>query len=96
MQQIKAFFTAVSDKLALLTRRNAIVAKPVSVGDRHVVTLCELRVGFGGGGGGGEAVDGGAASGKGQGAGAGGMARACPVAVLVIEGGKVRVEALDQ
>jgi len=51
LQQVKALFAAVSERLTLLTRRNAVVAKPVTVGERHIITLCELRLGFGGGGG---------------------------------------------
>ena len=95
LQQVKALFATVTERLKLLTRRNAVVAKPVSVGERHIVTLCELRLGFGGGGGAGEGVDG-KSNGKGQGGGAGGSARACPVAVIVIENGKARLEGLGQ
>lgn len=96
MDQVKALLTAVSDRLAGLIKRNAIVARPISMGDRHVLTLCELRLGFGGGGGEGEATEGSGPAGKGGGGGAGGAARACPVAVVIIDNGKVRVQALDQ
>ena len=71
-----------------------MVGKPVSVGDRHVVALCELSLAFGGcGGSGGFDVKPGKAR-KGVGGGAGGGAKAKPVAVLVVEGGKARLERL--
>ena len=96
LQQVKALFATVTERLKLLTRRNAVVAKPVSVGERHIITLCELRLGFGGGGGEGEGGENGQSLGKGTGGGAGGMARACPVAVIVIDNGKARLESLGQ
>ena len=94
MKQLKALMAAVGDRLSALVKRNAIVARPISVGERHVLTLCELRLGLGGGGGEGEGTEGEGASGKGTGYGAGGAARATPVAVIIIEGGKARVESL--
>lgn len=94
MRQVKELFEAVTARLKALTLRNAVVARPVSVGERHVVTLCELSVGFGGIGGQGEGQDDAQGGGKGFGGGAGGRARVCPVAVLVIEQGKVRLEHL--
>ena len=96
MRDIGKMLTAVSEKLGLLAKSNAVVARKISVGDRHVVPLCELSVGFGAGGAQGEAVDahGQMGSGKGSGGGAGGAAKAAPVAVIVVDGGKVRVESL--
>lgn len=96
MRDIGKLLTAVSEKLSGLARSNAVVARKISVGDRHVVPLCELSIGFGAGGAQGEAVDanGDMASGKGTGGGAGGAAKAAPVAVIVVDGGTVRVEAL--
>jgi len=96
MHDIGKLLTAVSEKLGGLARNNAVVARKISVGDRHVVPLCELSVGFAGGGAQGEATEPTAemGAGKGTGGGAGGMAKAAPVAVIVIDGGKVRVESL--
>ena len=97
MEQIKKLLATLSDRLAGLAKRNAVVAKPISVGDRHVVPLCELALGIGGGGGRGEATSGEAkAPHKGTGGGAGGAARATPVAIVVIDGGKVRLESFGQ
>ncbi len=87
-------FDAVSGRLKALAQRNAVVAKPISVGERHVLTMCELSVGFGGAGGAGEGSEGGSGSGEGQGGGAVGRASACPVAIVVVENGKVRLEQL--
>ncbi len=97
MNFVKDLFTAVSDRLTALTKRNAVVARPVSVADRHILTLCELRLGFGGAGGEGEGTEPGKGAGKGSGLGAGGGAKATPVAVLVIgSDGKARLESLGQ
>ncbi len=98
MMSFKEIFAAVSDRVADLAKSNAVVATPISVGDRHVIPLCELSVGFGGGGGVGEGepIKPGDDLVSGTGGGAGGAAKASPVAVLVIENGKVRIEHLGQ
>ncbi len=100
MKHIKELFALVTEKLEGLARGNAVVAKPISVGNRHVIPLCELSVGFGGGGGVGEGdmADDNAAEGRasGIGGGVGGGAKAAPVAVLVIEDGRVRIEQLGR
>lgn len=93
MKHLRELLTTVSDRLSGLVKRNAVVARPISVGDRHVLTLCELRLGLGGGGGEGEGTEGEGATGKGTGVGAGGAARATPVAVIIVDQGKVRVES---
>ncbi len=94
MKHLKDLLKTVSDRLTGLVKKNAVVARPVSVGERHVLTLCELRLGIGGGGGEGEGTENGGASGKGTGLGSVGGARATPVAVIVIENGKARVQSL--
>ena len=94
MKQVKEIFEAVAGRLKAMTLRNAVVAKPISVGKRHVLTLCELSVGYGGLGGRGEGQEEGTGAGSGSGVGAGGKAAACPIAVLVIDDGKVRLEQL--
>lgn len=94
MKHLKDMFEAVTDRLKGLVGRNAVVAKPISIGDRHVLTLCELSVGFGGAGGIAEGGETGQGQGNGAAGGAGGKASACPVAVLVIEGGKVTLKEL--
>lgn len=98
MKHVKELFAAVGERLAKLAKGNAVVAKPISVGERHVIPLCELTVGFAGGGGQGEGepLTPGDQPMSGLGGGAGGGAKASPVAVLIIEDGKVRVEPLGQ
>lgn len=94
MKDVQTLLSLVSGRLAEKARANAVVGKPISVGERHVVPLCELSVGLGGLGGGGESTGKEAApKGSGVGGGAGGGAKATPVAVLVIEDGKPRVES---
>ena len=96
MKHIQDLLSSISGHLGKLAEGNAIVAKTLSVGKRHVIPLCELSMGFGGGGGVGEGSDesGKSGGGSGTGGGAGGGAKANPVAVVVIDGGKVRVESL--
>lgn len=98
MEFVTQLLTRLTTRLGALAKSNAVVARRVSVGDRHVIPLCELSVGIGGGGGQGEGSDPekGETAGKGLAGGAGGSAKASPVAVIVVEGGRVRVESLGQ
>jgi uncharacterized spore protein YtfJ len=89
MEQTSELFKALRAHLEKMAKANAVVGKPVSVGDRHAIPLCELSLAFGGGGG---AAEGGKEQQKGLGGGAGGGAKAAPVAVLVIDNGKARLE----
>ncbi len=95
MNEVKNLIEILSERLRRVAASNAVVAKPVSMGDRHIVALCELGLSFAGGGGGGE---GGAkeAEGSGVGAGAGGGAKANPEAVMEIEGTDVHLEHIDR
>ena len=54
MDSVKNIITLLSERLKVVAAANAVVAKPVSVGDRHVVPFCEIGLSFGGGGGSGE------------------------------------------
>lgn len=94
MNDLGKLLTAVSEKLRALARNNAVVARKISVGERHVLPLCEIAVGYGGGSGQGEATE--PAVGKGGGGAAAGMAKAAPVAVIIVDGDRVRVESLVQ
>ena len=96
MEQMKTLIGMLSERLKEVAAANAVVAKPVSVGDRHVVPLCELGLSFGGGGGGGEGRAKEGPGGTGTAAAAGGGAKATPVAVLVVEGSRVRLEKIDR
>lgn len=105
MEQVKKLFGALSKHFDKLARANAVVARPVSVGDRHVVPLCELSLAFGGASGEGEAWLEEQKPGSkqvtthnpsGTGGGALGAAKTKPVAVLVLEEGKVRLELMGE
>ncbi len=96
MEYLKNMIGLLSEQLKKVAAANTVVAKPVSVGNRHIVPLCELGLSFGGGGGGGEGKGKNGESGAGMGAGAGGGAKASPVAVLVVEGSKVRLEKIGR
>ena len=92
MEQINELFKALRAHMEKIARANAVVGRAISVGDRHAIPLCELSLAFGGGGGTAERVGGAKEQQKGQGGGAGGGAKATPVAVLVIDNGKARLE----
>ena len=95
MEQIKNLLAALSQHFEELARANAVVAKPISMGERHVVPLCELGLAIGGAGGLGEGkASQGEPPPKGLGGGAGGGAKAAPIAVLVVDGDEVRLEKI--
>lgn len=96
MEDILKLADKVSQRLAHLAESSAVIAKPVSVGGRHVVPLCELSLAFGSGGGigEGEGPDPGAGKNEGKGGAAGGAAKATPVALLIIDEDGVRLQGL--
>lgn len=97
MEFVKDLLADLNKNLAKLAEDNAVVGKAVSVGDRHVVPLCEITLGFGGGAGSGEGkIEERVNPSGAQGQGAGGGAKTKPVAVLVIDGSDVRLETLGQ
>ncbi len=95
MTDVKSTIALMGERLKKMARNNAVVSKPISFGDRHVLPLCELSLAFGGGGGTGEEAGTGEQSG-GQGTGSAtvGGARATPVVVIVVDGRNVRIESL--
>jgi uncharacterized spore protein YtfJ len=97
MNDTKDVISMIRNRLKKLAQSNAVVSRPISMGDRHVLPLCELGMGFGGGGGTGEDT-GDKAQNKGQGTGGGsaGSAKATPVAVIVVDGNQVRIETLGK
>ncbi len=97
MEFVKDILTDLNKNLAKLAEDNAVVGKAVSVGDRHVVPLCEITLAFGGGAGTGEgSLEERIKPSGARGQGAGGAAKTKPVAVLVIDGTKVRLEPLGE
>ena len=96
METLKKILGTLCTRLEALAKGNAVVGRKISVADRHVIPLCELSLGVAGGGGSGEGGTPGKQPQKGQGGGAGGGAKIVPVAVIIVEGGKVRIEHLDR
>ena len=97
MEDIKQLANKITEQLTSLARGSAVMSKPISAGDRHLVPLCELSLAFGSGGGTGEAKgdDAGTGAARGTGGGAAGAAKATPVAVLIVDEQGVRIQALD-
>ena len=97
MKHVKGIISLVGDRLKSLAQGNIVATEPISVGDRHVLALCELTLSFGGGGGTGEELrNGERQNGKGIGGGVGGGAKATPVAVVVADGDNVRIETFGK
>jgi uncharacterized spore protein YtfJ len=97
MEQVKTLFDLIRSKLPGAAAKDAVVSKPISAGDRHVLVLSEVTFSLFGSGGTGEtdvADKARPSPSKGSGIGGGGGAKACPVAVLVVENGAVRLESL--
>ncbi len=93
MQDVKRMLDVVRGRVSPSALKDVVVSKPISVGDRHVVVLSAVSYGFAAGGGSG---DGGKRAARGSGGGGGGGAKATPVAAVVVEGGKVRLERLGR
>ena len=97
MKHVKGIISLVGGRLKSLAQGNAVATAPLSVGDRHVLALCELSLGIGGGGGAGEEMRNGEhQNGKGIGGGVGGGAKATPVAVVVVDGENVHIESFGK
>lgn len=98
MEVIRRLAERTSQHLKELVSSNAMISQPITVGERHVIPICELGMALGAGGGIGEA-EGDSSSrgkGKGEGGGAGGGAKVRPVAVLIIDEQGVRLQKLGK
>lgn len=97
MNYVKGIISLLGERLKSLAQGNAVATRPISMGDRHVLALCELTLSIGGGGGAGEELGNDEhQNGKGIGGAAGGGAKAMPVAVVVADGDSVRIETLGK
>ena len=97
MNDINNVIATIGERLKKLAQSNAVVSKPISYGDRHVLPLCELSLAFGGGTGKGEdAGNNEQSNGQGTANGTMGSAKATPVAVVVVDGRDVRIETLGK
>ncbi len=94
MEHVKKLLDAVRGRLPAGAMKDSVASQPLSIGDRHVLVLSEFSIGFGAGGGSGESREKGPA--RGTGAAGGGGAKASPIAVLVVEQGKVRLEKIGK
>lgn len=92
MEHVKKLLEAVRARLPAGAMKDSVASKPLLLADRHVLVLSEFSIGFGAGGGSGESQA--KSSPKGTGGGGGGGAKASPIAVLVVEQGKVRLEKI--
>jgi uncharacterized spore protein YtfJ len=94
MEELKTFLAELMQHFEKRAQGNAVVGATLSVGDRHIIPLCEIGFAMSGGGGGGEGAGDNGEVGKGIGMGGGGGAKTSPVAVIVVDGDKVRLETL--
>jgi uncharacterized spore protein YtfJ len=90
MESVSRLFEVVRGVLGRTALKDAVVSKPISAGDQHVLVLSDVSVGLVAGGGTG--ADGAKRMATGTGGGGGGGARARPVAVLVVDKGEIRIE----
>ena len=94
---VKGVITLIGDRLKTMAGNNAVASKPLSIGNRHVLPLCELSLNFGGAGGTSEDPENGKEqNGQGAGSGVGGSAKAVPVAVVVVDGDNIRIESFGK
>jgi uncharacterized spore protein YtfJ len=92
MEHVTRLMAQVRGVLSRSALKDAVVSKPLSAGDQHVLVLSDVSVALGAGGGEGSAPA--KQMANGTGGGGGGGARARPVAVVVVEKGQVRIEPL--
>jgi uncharacterized spore protein YtfJ len=96
MMDAKEIIALIGDRLKTMARSNAIASQPISIGNRHVLPLCKLKLSFGGGGGGSEGSSEEGQNNQGMGSGVGGSAKIVPVAVVVVDGDDVRIESFGK
>ena len=75
------------DELKQIARTESVVGQPIVIGDRTIVPVIKITVGFGAGGGGGE----GEKARSGFGGGGGGGARVEPAAFIIMEEDGIRL-----
>ncbi|MCP4632247.1 MAG: sporulation protein [candidate division Zixibacteria bacterium] len=82
---VEEIMRAVVEELRSMAKTESIIGKPITVGDKTVIPVCKISVGFGAGGGEGEKKVGE----KGFGGGGGGGASIEPTAFVIIDGDEV-------
>ncbi|MCJ7459791.1 MAG: sporulation protein [candidate division Zixibacteria bacterium] len=78
---------SILDELKAIAKTETIVGEPITIGDKTIVPVCKITLGFGAGGGTGGAKD----KGEGTGSGGGGGVAIFPAAFIVIKGDEVSV-----
>ncbi len=78
---------SILDELKAIAKTETIVGEPITIGDKTIVPVCKITLGFGAGGGTGGAKD----KGEGAGSGGGGGVAIFPAAFIVIKGDEVSV-----
>ena len=78
---------SILDELKAIAKTETIVGEPITIGDKTIVPVCKITLGFGAGGGTGGAKD----KGEGSGSGGGGGVAIFPAAFIVIKGDEVSV-----
>ncbi len=78
---------SILDELKAIAKTETIVGEPITIGDKTIVPVCKITLGFGAGGGTGGTKD----KGEGAGSGGGGGVVIFPAAFIVIKGDEVSV-----
>jgi uncharacterized spore protein YtfJ len=78
---------SILDELKAIAKTETIVGEPITIGDKTIVPVCKITLGFGAGGGTGGTKD----KGEGAGSGGGGGVAIFPAAFIVIKGDEVSV-----
>jgi uncharacterized spore protein YtfJ len=78
---------SILDELKAIAKTETIVGEPITVGDKTIVPVCKITLGFGAGGGTGGTKE----KGEGTGSGGGGGVVIFPAAFIVIKGDEVSV-----
>jgi uncharacterized spore protein YtfJ len=78
---------SILDELKAIAKTETIVGDPITIGDKTIIPVCKITLGFGAGGGAGGTKE------KGEGLGSGGGGGVCvyPAAFIVIKGEEVSV-----
>ena len=78
---------SILEELKAIAKTETIVGEPITIGDKTIVPVCKITLGFGAGGGTGGAKD----KGEGAGSGGGGGVAIFPAAFILIKGDEVSV-----
>ena len=78
---------SILEELKAIAKTETIVGEPITIGDKTIVPVCKITLGFGAGGGTGGTKD----KGEGAGSGGGGGVAIFPAAFIVIKGDEVSV-----